>query len=234
MQMNILNPAVGEVTWLLYTEVTVAHVLCMGYLWVSLDILALNLVGLAVVVTSRQFESALAWVFRRTTAQSSASFAEAKLTLLRRGASAADAGKHGVPNDNWARPVVEVEESMSVKVGGLRWVRGESSEEESSKKSPAAVPRMEMQIQGGIHISDPAVRNWCIFRQVNFGIRSIGSIVSVSRSSSYGGYLLSAGGNSGRLRQCVAAERVDEREAWEFQLCSIRRDVGREGYARAI
>jgi len=131
--MNTLNPAVGEVTWLLYMEVTAAHILCMGYLWVSLHIPALSLAALAVVAVSRQFESASAWVFRRTTAQSSASFAEGKLTLRPRDACAADAGKHVVPNDSWAGPVVEVGESMSVMVGGLRWAPGESSEEESSK-----------------------------------------------------------------------------------------------------
>ena len=69
---------------------------------------------------------------------------------------------------------------MTAMLGDPRWARGELSEKESSKKSLAAVPRMEMQIQVGIHISGPAVRNWCIFHQANFGIPSIGSIASVS------------------------------------------------------
>ena len=84
-----------------------------------------------------------------------------------------------MPSDSQAEPMVEGSESMTVMVGDLRWAYGGLSEEESSKKSLAAVPRMEMQIQVGIHSSDPAVRNWCIFRQVKFDIRSIGSIVSV-------------------------------------------------------
>jgi hypothetical protein len=46
--------------------------------------------------------------------------------------------------------------------------------------------------------------------------------------------LLSADGNSGTLPLCADVERVGEREAWELQVGSIRRAVGRRLRARAI
>jgi len=107
-QVNTVNLAVGEVTWLLYTEVTAVHILCMGCLWVAPHIPALSPVGLAVVAVSRQFESVPVSVLRPTTAPSSASFAEAKLTPIRRDAFAADEGKHRLASDSRAGQVVEV------------------------------------------------------------------------------------------------------------------------------
>jgi len=62
-------------------------------------------------------------------------------------------------------------------------LRGARRPEEESRKHLARLPGIAMQIQAGIHSSDFAGRNWCIFRPVNFGVRSIGSIVSISRSS---------------------------------------------------
>ena len=58
--------------------------------------------------------------------------------------------------------------------------------EETSKRFQGAAHRTETQRQQtlvGIHISDPAVHNWCIARQVSSGSQSIGSVASVSRIS---------------------------------------------------
>ena len=94
----------------------------------------------------------------------------AQAKLYWRGYRAAKVWNHSFLSDIWAGPV-KVGESMTLMNCHLRGVRGPS------------LPGIEMQIQVGIHSSDSAGRNWCIFRQVNFGVRSIGSIVSGSTSS---------------------------------------------------
>jgi hypothetical protein len=80
---------------------------------------------------------------------------------------------------------VGAEGSIVVTGGDLRSGPVESPEE-TSRKFPGAAHRTETQTQQilvGIHISDPAVHNWCIARQVNFGSQSTGSVASVSRFS---------------------------------------------------
>jgi hypothetical protein len=179
--MNRVNLAVDVVRLPPYREVTAVYIPCAGGPRVALHIPVSYLAVSVVAAGSHQFGSALASVFRLGTAPASVAFGEVKVILCRRDASAADVGIHTATGDSLEGVVVEG--GSIVTVGDLRSAPGESSAGESSTKSLGAAPRMEMQILVGIHISDPAVRNWYIFRQVNSGIPSTGSVPSVSRSS---------------------------------------------------
>jgi hypothetical protein len=185
MQMNTVNLVVDVETLMLCTVVISAHIANEGCSSVTLHTLALYLASLAAVGVSRLFQLVLGQVDRRKVVLLRSSFAAVIATLIRRAVSAADGGNHRETGDTWVEVVVGAEGSIVATGGELRSGPA-GSPEETSRKFLGAAHRTETQTRPtlvGIHISDPAVHNWCIAHQVNFGTQSTGSVASVSRFS---------------------------------------------------